>query len=161
MKTINRPSLLIGALVAIAMPLGAQQPVTLGAARVTLVAGPSPSQGGRTEVIRRAGRSPQNVVIVSTNATADDLAGALALVNALRITYADASSTDYRARPDIIRHGPRWEDSEYRMWLQDQLVRLRKAKDSNIGELGWVKAVQITLPPPPSTATTSSNNSLR
>ena len=151
MKTIHRPLLLIGALV-IALPLGAQQPATLSAARVTLVAGASPTQGGRTEVIRRAGRSPQNVVIVSTNATADDLAGALALVNALRITYGDASSTDYRARPDIIRHGPKWEDSEYRQWLQDQLVRLRKAKDSNLGELGLVKAVQITLPPPPSTA---------
>ena len=162
MKTLYRPLLLLGILAAIAIPLGAQQPpVTLGAARVTLVAGTSPTQGGRTEVIRRAGRSPQNVVIVSTNANADDLAGALALVNALRLTYGDASSTDYRARPDIIRHGPAWQDSEYRKWLQDQLVRLRKAKDTNLGELGWVKAVQVTLPPPPSTATTSLGNSLR
>ena len=72
------------------MPIGAQQPATLGAARVTLVAGPSPSKGGRTEVVRRAGRSPQNIVIVSTNANADDLAGALALVNALRVEYGDA-----------------------------------------------------------------------
>lgn len=161
MKTIHRHLLLIGALVTIAVPLGAQQTATLGAARVTLVAGPSPSQGGRTEVIRRAGRSPQNVVIVSINANADDLAGALALVNALRITYGDASSTDYRARPDVTRHGPQWKDSEYRKWLQDQLGRLRKAKDANLGELGWVKAVQITLPPPPSTATTSASSGLR
>ena len=161
MKTILRPLLLLGILGVIPMSLAAQQPATLSAARVTLVAGTSPLQGGRTEVIRRAGRSPQNVVIVSTNANADDLAGALALVNALRITYGGASSVDYRARPDFIRHGPTWQDSEYRKWLQDQLVRLRQAREANLGELGWVKAVQITLPPPPSTATTGASSGLR
>jgi hypothetical protein len=148
MKTMLRHLMLIGALVATAVPLGAQPPATPAPARVTLVAGPSPSKGGRTEVIRRAGLSPQNVVIVSTNANADDLAGALAIVNALRITYGDALSTDFRAQPGSIRHGPKWQESEYRKWLQEQLVRLRNARDTHVGELGFVKAVQIALPPP-------------
>lgn len=153
MQIIHRSLLLALALAAIAGPIGAQQQPKLEATRVTLVAGPSPVQGGRTEVVLRAGRSPQNVVIVATNATADDLAGALAMVNSLRIAYGDAITNDYRARPDIIRHGPKWQDSEYRKWLQDQLVRLRKAKDTNLDELGLGKAVHIMLPPPPATAT--------
>jgi len=157
MKTIYRYLTLIGALSATALPLGAQQPATPGPALVTLVAGPSPSKGGLTEVIRRAGRSPQNVVVVSINANADDLAGALAMVNALRSTYGDASSTDYRASPQSIRHGEKWQDSDYRKWLQEQLVRLRKARDTDLGELGVVQAVQIMLPPP----TTRTGSDLR
>lgn len=148
MKNMHRHLVLFGALVTTALPLDAQQPVPTGASLVTLVAGPSPSKGGRTEVIRRASRSPQNVVIVSTNANADDLAGALALVNALRVTYGDAPSADYRARPETIRHGANWQDSEYRKWLQEQLVRLRKAPDVDLGEFGFGKAVRIMLPAP-------------
>jgi hypothetical protein len=152
MKTI-RCNLVLIATLAMAVPLEAQQPATLGAARVTLVDGPSPSQGGRTEVIRHAGRSPQNVVVISTNATADDLAGALAMINALRVKYGDTSSVRYRASPGRIRHGPSWQGSEYRKWLTKQLVRLRKAGDTSLGELGVVKAVEIMLPPPPTKAT--------
>ena len=153
MKIIHRHLILVGALLPTGGPLRAQQQAPLGLTRVTLVAGPAPTRGGRTEVLRRAGRSPQNVVIVSTNASADDLAGALALVNALRTTYGDASSADYRARPETIRHGTNWQDSEYRKWLQEQLVRLRKASEVDLGELGFGKAVRIMLPPPARAAT--------
>ena len=153
MKILHRYLTFIGALAAATGPLDAQPPAPFGPTRVTLVAGPAPTKGGRTEVLRRAGRSPQNVVIVSTNANADDLAGALALVNALRTTYGDASSTDYRARPETIRHGTNWQDSEYRKWLQEQLVRLRKAQEVDLGELGFGKAVRITLPPPATAST--------
>ena len=159
MKTVHRLMFLGGTLAILAAPADAQQPQVLGATRVTLVAGIAPTQGGRTEVIRRSGRSARNIVIVSTDANADDLAGALALVNALRLTYGDASSTAFRARPDIVRHGPKWQESEYRKWLQDQLVRLRKAKEAQLDELGLVRAVQITLPPPPANATTRANGS--
>jgi hypothetical protein len=130
------------------LPVEAQLATTLGAARVTPVAGPSPSKGGRTEVLRRAGRSPQNVVIVSTNANADDLSGALALINVLRKEYGDGLSADYRARPDVVRHGPTWQESDYRKWLNEQLVRLRRAPEASLGELGVGRSVQITLPPP-------------
>jgi hypothetical protein len=71
------------------------------------------------------------------------------MINALRKQYGDGLSTDYRARPDIVRHGPTWHDSDYQKWLNEQLVRLRKAPERNLGELGVGKSVQITLPPPP------------
>jgi hypothetical protein len=141
-------SLLALAAVIAVFPAGAQQSTSLGAARVTLVAGPAPSRGGRTEVVRRAQRSPKNIVIVDRNATADDLAGALALINALRLQYGDALKNDLRARPDVVRNGPRWEESAYRAWLVEQLVRLRRAPETALDELGMVRAVQITLPAP-------------
>ena len=132
----------------VAVPGAAQQSTTLGAARVTLVAGPSPSRGGRTEVLRRAHGSPKNIVIVDRNATADDLAGALALLNAMRTRFGDALTSDLRGRPDVVRTGPRWEESAYRGWLVEQLVRLRRAPETSLDEFGTVRAVQITLPAP-------------
>jgi len=144
--------LTLAAAIITAVPAGAQQSPSLGAARVTLVAGPAPSRGGRTEVLRRAQRSPRNIVIVDRNATADDLAGALALLNVMRIQYGDALSSDLRARPDVVRNGPRWEESAYRAWLVEQLVRLRKAPETSLDEFGTVKAVQITLPVPSASA---------
>ena len=149
MKRIH--SLLALAAIITVVPVGAQS-TSLGAARVTLVAGPAPSRGGRTEVLRRAQRSPKDIVIVDRNATADDLAGALALLNVMRLHYGDALTSDLRARPDVVRNGPRWEESAYRAWLVEQLVRLRRAPETSIDELGTVKAVQITLPAPSATA---------
>jgi hypothetical protein len=136
-------------LLVIAAPwAGAQQPVALGTARVTLVAGPSPSRGARTEVWRRAQRSPQNVVIVDRNATAEDLAAALSMIGALRFQYGDSLTFDFRARPETIRPGPTWQKSAYRTWLVQQLVRLRAAPPGKVTDLGVVRAVQITLPAP-------------
>jgi hypothetical protein len=148
MKSMLQALLLLAAATSAALPAAAQQATTLGAVRVTLVAGPSPSRGGRTEVVRRAQRSPTNIVIVDRNATADDLAGALALLNALRTQYGDALTNDLRARPDVVRYGPRWEGSTYRSWLVTQLVRLRQAPQTDLDDLGSVRAVQITLPAP-------------
>ena len=136
---------------------GAQQSVQ-SAARVTLVAGDGPAKDGRTEVVRQAQRSPQNVVLVHNNASADDLAAALAMVNALRLRFGDSLPHDLRARPERVRHGPRWEESAYRKWLNDQLIRLRKAPDRDLGTFGTVKSVQITLPPPTGTITSPRGN---
>lgn len=118
----------------------------LGAARVTLLSGPSLSKGARTEVLRRAEGVPQNVVIVDWNAGADDLAGALAMINALRMQHGDALTQDYRARPEMVKHGPSWKDSAYRKWLHDQLMRLRQAPQQAFADFGIVRAVHITLP---------------
>ena len=118
----------------------------LGAARVTLLAGPSLSKGARTEVWRRAEGVPQNVVIVDWNAGADDLAGALAMINALRMQHGDALTQDYRAWPEMVKHGPSWKDSAYRKWLHDQLMRLRQAPQQAFADFGIVRAVHITLP---------------
>lgn len=148
MKSTLQALLLLAAATSAALPAAAQQATTPGLARVTLVAGASPSRGGRTEVVRRAQRSPMNIVIVAANATADDLAGALALLNTLRARYGDALTSDLRARPDVVRHGPGWEGSAYRSWLVEQLVRLRKAPEITLDDLGTVKAVQIALPAP-------------
>ncbi len=131
----------------------AQQPAALTAARVTLIAGDAPSKGGRTEVVRQARGEPQNVVVVDRNASADDLAAALAIVNALRAQHGDSLVHDFRARPERVKHGLRAGESEYRKWLNNQLVRLRKAPDRDLGIFGVVKAVQITLPPPAGSAT--------
>ncbi len=148
MKSSFPALLFLAVAITTTLPVAAQQAIPVGAVRVTLVTGPSPSRGGRTEVVRRAQRSPMNIVIVDRNATADDLAGALALLNALRAQYGDALSSDLRARPDVVRHGPRWEGSAYRAWLVEQLARLRKAPDVSLDDLGTVKTVQITLPAP-------------
>lgn len=134
------------AIAATAPHLNAQQSTTPGAVRVTLVAGPSPSRGGRTEVVRRAQQTPQNLVIVDRNATAEDLAAALAIVNALRSEHGDSLTSDFRARPETARPGPTWQKSAYRSWLIEQLVRLRTAREAGLDGLGQVKAVQITLP---------------
>lgn len=148
MKTTWQHVLLGAALAGTTLPASAQITTPLGAARVTLVAGKSPSKGGRTEVLRRAHLLPQNIVIVDRNATADDLAAALAMVGALRTQNGDALTDDYRARPETARHGPKWHKSEYRSWLHDQLVRLRKAPEREFADLGIVRAVQVTLPAP-------------
>jgi hypothetical protein len=147
--------LLVGAMLPGAMALPAQQPAPLGAARVTLIAGDAPSKGGRTEVVRQARGEPQNVVVVDRNASADDLAAALAIVNALRAQHGDSLAHDFRARPERVKHGASANGSSYRKWLNDQLVRLRKAPDRDLRPFGVVKAVQITLPPPTGSVTNS------
>jgi hypothetical protein len=126
----------------------AQAPSQLRAARVTLVAGPVPSKGGRTEVIRQANRQPQNLVIIDKNANADDLAAALATINALRVQDGDNLTSDFRARTERAKHGPKWAKSEYRKWLGEQLSRLKKAPLTRLGDMGLVQAVDITLPAP-------------
>jgi len=138
-------ALFIMAMLALASVAGAQSP-PLDAIRVTLIAGPSPSRGGRTEVVRRAQRVPRDVVIVDKNATAEDLAASLAMINALRSRFGDSLTSDFRARPEVVRPGPTWQKSSYRSWLVQQLVRLRSAAPAEFADLGTVRAVQITLP---------------
>ena len=148
MNTSARYLLAFAAITSAVMPLPAQETEPLGAAHVTLVAGTAPSRGGRTEVVRRAQRTPQNLVLVDRNATAEDLAAALATITALRTQYGDALTSDIRARPETVRRGPNWQRSAYRTWLIEQLVRLRSASPKNVSDLGVVQAVQITLPAP-------------
>lgn len=138
-------ALFIMAMLALASVAGAQSS-PLDPIRVTLIAGPSPSRGGRTEVLRRAARPPRDVVIVDRNATAEDLAAALAMINALRSQFGDSLTSDFRARPDVVRPGPTWQKSSYRTWLVQQLVRLRTTPPAELADLGKVSAVQITLP---------------
>jgi hypothetical protein len=121
--------------------------------RVTLVARAPAARGQRTEVVRRAQQTPQNVVFVDQNATPEDLAGALALLQALRIQNGDELQSDFRARPEMVRTRPSWAQSPYRDWIIEQLVRLRSAAPSAHGDLGVVSAVQITLPAAKGTVT--------
>lgn len=129
-------------------PGTAQQAANLDKTRVTLVAGPSPTRGARTEVIRNATRTPRNIIIVGRNATADDLAAALALFDALRLQHGDSLTADYRARPQTFRAGASFTNGAYRAWLVDQLVRLRKAPEVHVPDLGLARAVDITVAPP-------------
>lgn len=147
MQTFLRNLFIVVALSAIAIPATAQLSPT-STVRVTLVAGVAPSKGGRTEVVRRAQFTPQNIVIVDLNATADDLAAALATVRAMHVQFGDTSSADLRARPETIRLGPAFKDGAYRKWLHEQLLRLRRAPTTDLAALGRVQAVQITLPLP-------------
>ena len=127
-------------------PATGAQPSQPGPLRVTLVAGPSPSKGGRVEVVRRAQRMPANLVIVDKNATAEDLAAGLAMMNAIRQQYGDSLTADFRARPEVIRPGRKWEKGAYKSWLIQQLVRLRSSKPADVADLGLVRAVDIFLP---------------
>lgn len=145
MTTAYRLVLVMTMLAVLAPPSAAQQ-VPVGSTRVTLVASASVSRDKRTEVVRRAQRTPQNVIFVDANATPEDLAGAMALLQALRIQYGDQLHSDLRAAPEIVRTRPTWPQSAYRTWLIEQLVRLRKATPSRLGDLGVVSAVQVTLP---------------
>jgi hypothetical protein len=126
--------------------MSAAQQAAVSSTRVTLVASASVSRDKRIEVVRRAQRTPQNVIFVDANATPEDLAGAMALLQALRIQYGDQLQSDLRAAPEIVRTRPTWPQSVYRTWLIEQLVRLRKATPSRLGDLGVVSAVQVTLP---------------
>ena len=126
--------------------MSAAQQAAVSSTRVTLVASASVSRDKRIEVVRRAQRTPQNVIFVDANATPEDLAGAMALLQALRIQYGDQLQSDLRAAPEIVRTRPTWPQSAYRTWLIEQLVRLRKATPSRLGDLGVVSAVQVTLP---------------
>lgn len=155
MATSLRYLLAVAALIGAVTPLQAQQVATpVGAARVTLVDGMAPSRGGRVEVVRRAQRTPQNLVLVGRNATAEDLAAALVMINGLRTQYGDALTSDLRARPETVRPGPSWNRSAFRTWLVQQLVRLRTAPQGSLPDLGVVRAVQITLPAPTGALTT-------
>ena len=122
------------------------QQAAVSSTRVTLVASGSVSRDKRTEVVRRAQRTPQNVIFVDANATPEDLAGAMALLQGLRIQYGDQLQSDFRAAPEVVRTRPTWPQSAYRAWLIEQLVRLRKSTPSKLGDLGVVSAVQVTLP---------------
>ena len=149
MQTLLRNLLIATLLGGVALPAHAQLSISTGTMRVTLVAGLSPSKGGRTEVVRRAQLAPKNIVIVDLNATADDLAAALATLRAMSAQFGDTSSSDLRARPETIRLGPAFKDGAYRKWLHEQLLRLRRAPVTDVADLGRVQAVQITLPLPP------------
>ena len=147
MLTYTRNILVLTLAVTPITTAGAQHTITQPVV-VTLVAGPTPSKGGRTEVVRRAQGQPRNFVIVDLNATAEDLAGALATINKLRLQFGDSLTSDLRARIESARPGPTWHKSEYRTWLVQQLVRLRTAPSANLSDLGSVKSVQIMLPAP-------------
>jgi hypothetical protein len=155
MATSLRYLLALVAIAAAVTPLPAQETAPLGAARVTLVAGTAPSRGGRIEVVWRAQRTPRNLVLVDRTATAEDLAAALAMINALRTRYGDTLTSDLRARPEAVRPGSNWNRSPYRTWLVQQLARLRTAPLGNVPDLGRVRTVQITLPAPTGAFTTS------
>lgn len=146
MQTLLRNLLIATLLGGVALPAHAQLSISTGTMRVTLVAGLTPSKGGRTEVVRRAQLAPKNIVIVDLNATADDLAAALATLRAMSAQFGDTSSSDLRARPETIRLGPAFKDGAYRKWLHEQLLRLRRAPVTDVADLGRVQAVQITLP---------------
>ena len=137
--------------VAVATPVGSQAPNPLGTTRVTLMSGPAPTRGGHTEVVRQASRTPRNLVIVDRNATAEDLAAALALLDALRLRQGDSLSADFRARPRSSRMAPTWQASAYRQWLVEQLVRLRRAPERQVTSYGLARTVEITLPSPAGT----------
>ena len=143
------------ALLAVLSPASEAQEASPAPVRVTLVArAPSPSvRGQRTEVVRHAERTPQNIVFVDQNATPEDLAGALALLQALRIQNGEELQSDFRARPEMVRTRPSWAQSPYRNWIIQQLVRLRSVAPSAHGDLGVVTAVQITLPAAKGTVT--------
>ena len=144
---------LVIALLALLSPTIEAQQAAPGSARVTLVARAPSARGQRTEVVRRAQLNPQNVVYVDQNATPEDLAGALALLQALRIQNGDQLQSDFRARPELVRTRPTWPHSSYRAWIVAQLVRLRTAAPTTHGDLGVVSAVQVTLPAAKGTVT--------
>ena len=127
-----------------------------GSTRVTLVARAAAARSQRTEVVRRAQQTPQNVVFVDQNATPEDLAGALALLQALRLQNGDQLQSDFRAKPEMVRTRPSWQQSPYRTWIIEQLVRLRSATAAAHGDLGVVTAVQVTLPAAKGTVTARS-----
>ena len=154
MLRLLRNMLIAVVLNGITIPATAQLPAPAGAIRVTLVAGVSPAKGGRTEVVRRTRLAPQNIVIVDLNATADDLAAALATIGAMRAQFGDSSTADLRARPETVRLGPAFKDGPYRKWLHEQLLRLRRTPVADFADLGRVQYVHITLPVP---ATSSAN----
>ena len=135
--------------------MSAAQQASVGSTRVTLVANTNVSRDKRTEVVRRAQRTPQNVIHVYANATPEDLAGAMALLQALRMQYGDQLQSDFRAAPEVVRTRPTWAQSAYRAWLIEQLVRLRKSTPSRLGDLGVVSSVQVTLPASNGTVTSS------
>lgn len=147
--------LLVIALLAVLAPVSAAQQAPATSTRVTLVASASVSRGKRIEVVRRAQGTPQNVIFVDRNATPEDLAGAMALLQALRIQNGDQLPSDFRASPEIVRTRPTWPQSAYRAWLIEQLVRLRKATPARLADLGIVSAVQVTLPAAKGTVTSS------
>ena len=151
-RSISGVALAIAMLTVLPLSSEAQQ-VSTASARVTLVLRPPAARGQRTEVVRRAQRTPQNVVFVDQNASPEDLAGAIALLQALRIQDGDRLQTDFRARPEVVRTQPTWPKSTYRDWIIEQLVRLRSAAPAAHGDLGVVSAVRVTLPAAKGTVT--------
>ena len=133
-------------MLAVLASMSAAQQAPVNSTRVTLVASANVTRGKRTEVVRRAQQSPQNVILVDRNATPEDLAGAMALLQALRIQNGDQLQSDFRGTPEVVRTRPTWPQSSYRAWLIEQLVRLRKTTPTRLADLGVVSAVQITLP---------------
>lgn len=130
---------------------GAQTPINasaLGPIRITIISGPTSQTGNRVEVVRRANRSPRDIVVVAANATAEDVAAALQLISGLRLQYGDSLTTDLRASPQSFRPGADWAGSPYQKWIRAQLVRLKTARERRVSEYGTVRLVAITLPAP-------------
>jgi hypothetical protein len=150
-----RAVLAFSALLGLPTVASSQTVATSGAVRVTLVAGPATSRGGRTEIVRFARITPRNVIIVDRNATAEDLGAAISLFNALRAEFGDNLAHDLRAHPQTFRPGAAWHKSEYRDWLIQQLTRLRSSPVVATPVFGQARAVQITVPAVKATATQS------
>lgn len=126
---------------------GQAAPAT-GTARVTLVSAPTLVTGAPTLVRRHPGRTIKNVITVDPAATAEDLAYAIGMMNALRAQYGETMTFDVRATSTRTRLGNNWSRSEYRTWLVQQLARLRQAQARQLPDLGRVQAVHISLPAP-------------
>ena len=151
MRLILASVILTGVLAFLGREAGAQIPLStssLGPIRVTLVSGPTVKDGNRIEVVRRANRSPRDLVIVGASATPEDVAAALQLISGLRLQYGDSLTADLSASPQSFRTGAEWAGSPYEQWIRAQLVRLSAAREQQFVGYGTVRAVAITLPAP-------------
>lgn len=117
-------------------------------ARVALVAVDSLSAGQRVQVVRRLHVKPQDVILLTPQAAALDLAAAIHVLNGLRFQHGDALTTGLEASPGNYVPSPNWTSSPYEAWITSQLTRLRNARTFRVQGVGDHRAVWITLPAP-------------
>ncbi len=129
-------------------PLAAQ---TTGRAhqsvRVAVVAVASLPGGGRARVLRRVRQTPREVIVLSPQATAADFAVAFHVLAALRQKYGDSLSVDMSAAVRRGAPGAGWEGSAYKLWFEQQLARLGRARVFRVPGIGAARAIAVTLPP--------------
>lgn len=115
-------------------------------ARVALVTSAVSLGDAHVRVLRRNSMRPHEVVIVDAQASARDLASGLQLLAMLRAEFGDSLTRDMRATPTSFDPPTDWRGSPYERWMDQQLIRLRAARQYRVAGIGTAKAVTITLP---------------
>ena len=118
------------------------------ARKVALIAVDEIPGGQKTRIVRRQHVRPQDLILVSGDASPNDLAAAINVLNGLRFQFGDTLTAGVEVSPTNHTPSASWSRSPYSNWISAQLTRLRAGRHYRVDGIGVRRTVLITLPPP-------------